>query len=176
MYSTEIADKVMEGFLNSPKSEQIRCKRLRGLRVDNIKTEDKIHFFAMFPEEVPRSRYVNDVILTGLSAIALQNGKAKGVKLYEALAEAYYDSKNPSDSFKRDIECFVQGKAEYNMTFFHDFWKLYQRLQKEKDIDILGMVHDLIFWDDKKTKEKYVNELVFYKERKKNTRSEKEIN
>ena len=174
MYNTEIADKVMGEFLSSAKSEQIRFKRLRGLRVDDIKTEDKIHFFAMFPDEVPRSRYVNDVILTGLSAIAIQDGKTKGIKLYEALAGAYYDTRHSSDSFKRDIECFVQAQAEYNMTFFHDFWKLYQRIQKEMDIDIFSMVHDLIFWDDKKTKDKYVNAIVFYKEHKKNSKNERE--
>ena len=166
MYNKEIADKVLGEFLNTTQSEQIRFKRLSGLRVDDMKIGDRIHFFALFPEEVPRSMYINDVILTGLSVAAFQERNVEGAKLYEALADAYYATKS-SDSLKRDIECFVQARAEYNMTFIHDFWKIYHRIQKEQNIDVFGMIHDLIAWDDKKTKTKYVNALVFYEKNKK---------
>ncbi|WP_026670734.1 hypothetical protein [Butyrivibrio sp. AE3006] len=143
---TELANKVLGRIAGLGRSEKIKLKRTAGLRADELKPDDRILFYGLFPENIPADKYLVDCILFGVQIACEQDDLGTDGCLVQDLLAAEYD-KGKSKSSMRRIEAFMASDSRDNEVFFRDLDWLLEIVLKKKKANVFTLTRDLIKWE-----------------------------
>ena len=172
----ELANKTIGRIRKLERGEQVALKRTIGLTVDELKQEDRIRFYSLFPldKEIPNYKDLLNCILLGAQVVCMQEGKyVTNVLMQDVLYDSYVNSK--SKSFKTRIVSFMSEDGRGNEMFFKDLSMLVQSLLRKQEVNVFALTNDLINWD-KGGKDKWLNCIVRIKRNELTTKEDTENN
>ena len=156
--SKQVIDNVLGFVPKMSRNDAVHFKRMVGLTVDELRTEDKIRFFSLFQGESPYQSHVQNSILLGICTCVLQDQilADRTTKKIEERISQIYINKDTSDSMKRKIETLVASDAESNSRFFKDMSWFIPIVLSNGNIDIFSFTKDMVYWDNRNTKNRWL--------------------